>query len=132
MVCMSYFEGVEQYKTGVESKNRSQGCFVDSVKRMYPNQFQDSHLRKLYVKSRCGLFHNGMVKGGVLFSNNYDEAIAFENNGELIKINPGKLLDDIERDFGEYISELRSPNSEVDYDANRVLRENFDRMFSVL
>ena len=103
MVCMSYFEGVEQYKTGVESNRRSKNCFIDSVKRLYPNQFQDNDIGKLYTKSRCGLFHNGMVKGGVIFNNSFLDVIAFENNGETIKINPEKLLNDIKRDFAAYI-----------------------------
>jgi len=132
MVCMSYFEGVEQYKTGVDSNRRSKDCFVDSVKRLYPNQFQDNDLGKLYTKSRCGLFHNGMVKGGVIFNNSYQDVIAFENNGEIIKINPEKLLLDIKRDFAMYINELRFSNSAANNEQHRILRENFDRMFSVL
>lgn len=132
MVCMSYFEGVEQYKTGIESHKRSKECFVDSVKRLYPDNFQDRDLNKLYIKSRCGLFHNGMVKGGVIFSNSYEETMEFQNNGETIKINPTKLLEDIKEDFNNYIRELKSLNISESNERLRVLRENFDRMFSVL
>jgi len=132
MVCMSYFEGVEQYKTGVESTRRSKQCFIDSVKRIYANQFQDRDLAKLYSKSRCGLFHNGMVEGGVIFSDSFDDVMVFENNGEIIKINPRKLLSDIKRDFENYINEIRSPNFSFCNERQRILRENFDRMFSVL
>ena len=131
MVCMSYIEGVEQYKTGVESNRRSKDCFADSIKRLYPGKYQDKDINKLYAKSRCGLFHNGMVKGGVVFNNSYQEVIEFENNGEVIKVNPTILLADIKRDFEAYIIELKSSTSEVN-ERVRVLRENFDRMFSVL
>lgn len=129
MVCMSYVEGVEQYKTGIESNRRSKECFVDSIKRLYPSTFQERDLKKLYVKTRCGLFHNGMVKGGVIFNNTFPEAIEFENNGEDIKINPTRLLRDLKHDFSIYIRELKSVGIS---DQLRVLRENFDRMFSVL
>ncbi|MBD2059751.1 hypothetical protein H6F88_27830 [Oculatella sp. FACHB-28] len=128
MICMSYFEGVEQYKTGEQSSNRSRVFFINSVKRMYPKEFQDEELRKLYSKSRCGLFHNGMVKGGVIFSSNFENAIEFQKNGEVIKVNPRLLLKDIKEDFENYIIELRR----VGVASCRIARENFDRMFTVL
>jgi len=73
-----------------------------------------------------------MVKGGVVFSNSFENVMAFENNGEIIKINPSKLLHDIKRDFEIYINELRCSNSSVSNEQHRTLRQNFDRMFSVL
>lgn len=128
MVCMSYLEGVEQYKTGVSSKTRSKECFIDSINRIYPNSFQSRDLNKLYTKTRCGLFHNGMVQGGVIFNNSFLNPIEFMNNGETIRINPSLLLRDIMNDYASYINELRSNSSEHTI----ILRENFDRMFSVL
>ena len=132
MVCMAYLEGVEQYKTGIESNRRSKKCFVDSVKRMYPDKFRDEDLNKLYIKSRCVLFHNGMVKGGVIFNNLYVDVVRFEQNGEVIRINPQKLLRDVENDFDRYISELKNTNNIRRDENSRTARENFDRMFSVL
>ena len=128
MVCMSYVEGVEQYKTGISSDRRSNACFVDSINRIYPGTFQAQDLNKLYTKTRCGLFHNGMVKGGVIFNNSFPNHIEFMNNGENIRINPTLLLRDLKDDFFNYIKELRSNNLAQ----ATVLRENFDRMFSVL
>lgn len=125
MVCMSYIEGVEQYRTGIESTRRSKECFVDSFKRLYPNEYRDDHLKRLYDKARCGLFHNGMVKGGVIFNNAFQRPIEFQDNGETIKVNPKKLLYDIKDDFERYINELKTPDS-------KSLRGNFDRMFTVL
>jgi len=132
MICMSYIEGVEQYKTGIDSNRRSKECFIDSVNRLYPNEFSDRNLGKLYSKSRCGLFHNGMVKGGVVFSNSYDNAIEFIDNAETININPRLFLQRIIDDFESYITELRSGVSDNANDRLKVANENFDRMFSVL
>ena len=132
MVCMSYIEGVEQYKTGIDSSRRSKECFVDSVRRLYPGEYQDENVGKLYSKSRCGLFHNGMVKGGVIFNNTFENVIKFEKNGEVIKINPTVLLNDIKDDFERYINELKNINNINRDENNRTVRENFDRMFSVL
>ncbi|GBO54738.1 hypothetical protein APA_2789 [Pseudanabaena sp. lw0831] len=125
MICMSYFEGVEQYKTGVASSSRSKECFKDSIKRLYPEKFKDKELENLYSKSRCGLFHNGMVKGGVVFSYSFDEPIEFLNARDIIKINPKRLIDDIKDDFDRYLNDLKDVT-------NRTSRENFDRLFNVL
>jgi len=73
-----------------------------------------------------------MVKGGVIFDNSYAETIEFQNNGETIKINPRNLLSDIKEDFNNYIRELKALNISESNERLRVLRENFDRMFSVL
>lgn len=132
MVCMSYIEGVEQYKTGVDSNRRSKDCFVDSLQRLYPDKFLERDIKKLYTKSRCGLFHNGMVKGGVAFSSMYVDVIEFRDGGETIRINPRLLLDDIKADFTAYIRELRTVEISEDNSRSEVLRTNFDRMFSVL
>jgi hypothetical protein len=132
MICMAYIEGVEQYKTGVESNRRSEECFKGSIKRLYPNKFQDRDLGVFYKKARCGLFHNGMVKGGVIFSNDFAEPIRFDNNGETVSINPNLLLRDINDDFKRYINELKGANNTVSQQNLNTIRENFDRLFTVL
>ena len=124
MICMSYIEGVEQYKTGVSSKNKSEDFFKLSITRLYPNEnFSDEHLKRLYSESRCGLFHNGMVKSGVVFSLEFDKALKFE--GQKVKINPKLLLEHIKGDFERYINKLRKVDETI-------ARENFDRIFKVI
>lgn len=128
MICLSYFEGVEQYKTGRRSGGRSKRSFKDSVNTVYPNKFTDAELEELYSKSRCGLFHNGMVKGGFTFSYEYPQPIEFQDNGRVIKVNPKLLLEDIIQDFEKYISLLKSTNNPESIMA----RQNFDRLFTIL
>ena len=103
MICMSYIEGVEQYKVGESSNGgKSTQFFINSLKSIYPNKFQINDLRNLYSKTRCGLFHNGMVKGGVIFNNHdFADSLLFEN--DIIKINPTLLLNDLNNDFLIYL-----------------------------
>jgi len=133
MVCMSYIEGVEQYKSGRSSANRSRECFIDSLKKIYPNKFSNDELQRLYDKSRCGLFHNGMVKEGVIFNNDdFPEPLAFDENEEYIKINPTLLLADLEKDFNSYLQKLRESLTHHDNNELQNLRNNFDTMFNVI
>lgn len=119
MSCISYFEGVEQYKTGMSSNGNSKRTFINAVNRLYPNQFNDQKIGRLYSQARCGLFHDGMVNGQIIISNSYDESISFTAND--ILINPKKLLKDIMNDFEDYILTLKD-----DVEA----RQRFNRMFT--
>ena len=124
MICMSYIEGVEQYKTGTPSHNKSFDFFKLSIKRLYPEEtFGDTDIKQLYSDSRCGLFHDGMVKSGAVFSDTFNKALQFEE--QQVKINPRKLLDDIQQDFDRYIDILQGGNDSI------LTRENFDRIFKI-
>ena len=125
MICLSYIEGIEQYRQGRDSRGHSKEFFIQGLKRLYPNQFgdrDDRNLINLYRDARCGLFHNGMVEGTILINSNFPKSIKFETNSD-IKINHKSFLRDIEQDFKKYITELTS---------NEDLKRNFDSMFSVL
>ncbi|MGV8947720.1 MAG: hypothetical protein ACOH1N_14930 [Lutibacter sp.] len=119
MSCISYFEGVEQYKVGISSNGNSRRTFINSLNKLYPNKFNEAQIIRLYNQARCGLFHDGMVKGQIIISNTYEESINISHND--IFINPKKLLNDIIEDFENYLALLR-----IDNDA----RQKFDLMFS--
>lgn len=106
MVCLSYLEGVEQYRQGLSSERQSSAFFVSSLQRIYPNRFTDIQLRSLYKQARCGLFHNGMVQGKVIINNSFRHSLEFISDVD-IKISPSKLVRDIENDFNAYLNELR-------------------------
>jgi len=119
MICLSYLEGVEQYRRGQNSNNNSRNFFISSMNRIYPNKYSNNDLRSFYSEARCGLFHNGMVRGRIIINNSFREPIEFLNND--IKVSPKKFLNDIIKDFEDYIIELRN---------NRQARDLFDQMYS--
>ena len=122
MVCLSYLEGVEQYRQGIRSNGCSKEFFRESINKIYLNCFSENELNELYSEARCGLFHNGMVSGKIVIDNTFRNAIEFPNT-DTININPKKLLLDIKHDFKYYILELRDSN-------NIDTRDKFNRMFS--
>ncbi len=123
MICISYYEGVQQYMEGKTSENKSCKTFCKSINRIYNNIFRESDLKRIYRDSRCGLFHSGMVKGDILANYDLEDAIQFTT--ERVYLNPKLMLTHIIRDFNDYIELLRDP-------INETTRENFDRMFTNL
>ncbi|MGG5504261.1 hypothetical protein ACPDHQ_12635 [Myroides odoratimimus] len=121
MICLSYFEGVEEYKTGRLSNNNSKQFFRNSIERLYPGQFTQIQLDELYGQGRCGLFHNGMVRGQIIIRNSFQNSIEFDN--QRIKISPKKLLTDIMDDFENFISLLRQDQN---------ARNNFNNLYTNL
>lgn len=119
MICLSYLEGIEQYRRGQNSNGNSRRFFVSAMERLYPNEFQNHHLEDFYSEARCGLFHNGMVRGKIIINNGFQKSIEF--NGGDIKVSPAKFLKDIRDDFENYLQELRT---------NEQSRNTFDGMYS--
>lgn len=125
MVATSYIEGVEQYRTGMESNGRSRQMFSAGIRRIFGLQnVSDHQLSNLYKHLRCGLFHNGMSGDAVVLDRRLKNAIEFSNRGT-IDINPRLFLGAIVQDFNQYVSDLSNQN-------NIELRNNFDRMFTVI
>lgn len=122
MICLAYFEGIEQYRTGSSSRGYSSEFFKNSLNRIYGERFRNDDLDDLYSEARCGLFHNGMVSGKIIIDYDFEYSIEIPDDST-IKINPKKLLKDIKIDFKKYIKDLKN-TSNID------LRVNFDQMFS--
>lgn len=142
MVCLSYLEGVQQYREGETSeenlrryqRNRdnrgntenelfgSKGFFVKSLIRIYGNEYTIPNLKLFYKQARCGLFHDGMTKDMIRYRYDYPQALDFSVEG-LIMVNPKILLKDIKKDFNKYLKELRTVT-------NTELRTNFYNMYT--
>lgn len=107
MICLSYLEGIEQYRRGETSEGNSRRFFISALNRIYPNQFSNTQLQSFYSQARCGLFHNGMVQGKIIINNGFSQSLEFI--GEMdIKVSPSKFLHDIKEDFSLFIHELRT------------------------
>lgn len=119
MICLSYLEGIEQYRRGQNSNGNSCRFFVSAMERLYPSEFQSHQLKDFYSEARCGLFHNGMVRGKIIINNGFQKSIEF--NGGDIKVSPSKFLNDITDDFERYLQELRT---------NEQSRNTFGQMYS--
>lgn len=120
MICISYLEGVEQYRKGENSRYNSKEFFVSAMNRLYPDKYNNDSLENFYNQARCGLFHDGMVREQIIINNNFTESLKFDENND-IKINPNKFLNNIKSDFSNYLEDLKY---------NSQLRENFNNMYS--
>jgi len=122
MICLSYIEGAEEYKTGESSRNKSKEFFRNGLNRIFPGRFTEDELNRFYGEARCGLFHNGMVRGQIIINSGFEESLSFPDR-ETIKVSPSKFLRDIIDDFKSYIRILKE---------NEDARNLFSGRFSIL
>ncbi len=136
----TYFESVQIYLSGQDSKGASQRFFIDGFLAVFGSPDIDkSQLEKMaktmYTEGRCGFFHNGMSGGKIQYSTIRDEALTvtqpkvdgkIDFNGEVgsIVINPDRFHWCVERHFDKYISDLRRIE-------NATLRENFEKAVDI-
>lgn len=118
MICISYFEGNEILRADTLDDRSSGDLFKDAVKRLYPH-LDAEILKYLWQDARNGLFHDGMTRGKIRIDKELDEAIKFER-GRREAINPKLLLNDIIKDFENYLDELHK---------NTQLRRRFELMY---
>ncbi|RLB39476.1 MAG: hypothetical protein DRH12_11450 [Deltaproteobacteria bacterium] len=120
---MTYFEGIEIYLSGEDSKNKSFEFFAKGFSRVFPIQDKDRDARKfvlraIYDQVRCGFAHDGMFRNRVFFSDIPREPIiiSFPRNNETldtsriesIVINPRLFFESIKNHFEDYLKSLRN------------------------
>lgn len=118
----NYFEGIEIYITGQDSKGKSKPFFVRGFGRVFPLQEQDPTVSgkitdAIYNQVRCGFAHDGMFRNRVFFSRVRPDAILLtwpKKNGALvftqvesIVINPPRFYECIKIHFDGYMKSLR-------------------------
>lgn len=125
-LAVNYFEGIEIYFSGKDSKNRSREFFIRGFGRVFtgfsgPEFMRDRTASALYNHLRCGFAHEGIFRHGILFSTIRKDAFTitwpkkngdFDPNGELESavVNPVRFVERIEEHFRQYVRQLRAPD----------------------
>ena len=70
---MSYFEGIEIYRSGKDSKFKSKEFFGRGFKQVFGVDSNGEHvfdevIDALYIQARCGFAHDGLFRNRVFFS----------------------------------------------------------------
>jgi len=125
-ILFTYFEGIQIYVSGKDSKSSSKTHFIKGFLSVFGAPDIDKSKLKnmaktIYYEGRCGFFHEGLSGGKVLYSNARNEALTITSprvDGEMdyrvvrsIVINPARFLWCIKRHFNKYISDLRKEDN---------------------
>ncbi len=135
-----YFEMIESYHLGSESKNRSKEFFRNGFLRVFPNfvatlaaagyaspeRLANQIVDCLYEQLRCGLLHEAATKSKVLIrKDTVPLGLMLEHtSGDVgaIVIDPYLLFNEVDAHFRRYVSQLRDPKEAL-------LRSNFEKFF---
>ena|SRR2546427_8252631 len=142
MLVSTYFEAMESFYAGIESKGKSKEFFRKGFLRVFselpeilkqkryqtPQNLAEEIANEVYEQLRCGLFHEATTKSKVMIRED-TAAVGFmvedmTNNLGSIVIDSIKFLARVENHFHEYIGELRNPNEIL-------LRQNFEKLFDL-
>ncbi len=121
---IAYFEGIQIYLSGEDSKNRSFEFFSSGLIKVFSfgNEPQDAIkiiARAIYDQVRCGFAHDGMFRNRLFFSEVRPKPlnVTFPRkiDGELdftqvesILINPIRFYESIQTHFDQYLAGLRN------------------------
>jgi hypothetical protein len=104
MIASSYIESNQQYREGKPSQKNSREFFKRGLSRIF-SELNEDQQERLYSEVRCGFFHDGITRKAIFITG--DQKTTFSSQGENIVINPHLFLDEIKKDFQNYISELK-------------------------
>lgn len=126
---VNYFEGIEIYVTGEDSKNKSFEFFTRGFGRVFTVRGQDSEFSckiaaAIYRQVRCGFAHDGMFRNRIFFSRVRPEPIlvtwpkekgVFDRSAdfESILINPPLFYKSITIHLDRYLQKLRDGTETV-------------------
>jgi len=131
-VLVSYFEMIEQYREGiVGARGKSRRLFRDGVRWVLggavPKEGADQMAQRLYDAVRNGLYHDALVREGVVLSGELGSGVVMQTRtspgGDTeLAINPSELVRVLQRHFAKYVVSLLDPG-------NVELRDAFVRRF---
>ena len=119
---IDYFEGIEIYVRGEDSKNKSFEFFAAGFSKVFSSDHDDKNsskiiARAIYDQARCGFAHDGMFRNRVFFSDVPSQPLLVtfrKKNGiidlsqfESIVMNPFRFLESIRIHFEGYVKILR-------------------------
>ncbi|MBW4458999.1 MAG: hypothetical protein KME47_01980 [Nodosilinea sp. WJT8-NPBG4] len=138
MIAASQIEGLQQYVEGKTSEGNSAKVFTRGLKRIFPDleipslhqSNPDKIYKEFYNVLRCGLFHDGFTRGLVYVCLDFEDPKhqqalrldEWEYNRDKFRfwINPKLFLNEIEKDFNDYVKKLQDQSNDFNND-----RENF-------
>lgn len=119
----TYFESIEIYCSGQDSKNRSREFFCNGFRRIFqaerqPEEIQNAIANALYSALRCGFAHDGMPRSGINFSTSHPQTFlvtwplkdgSFDPKGKLQSalVNPRAMIRGIDEHLTDYVRALR-------------------------
>jgi hypothetical protein len=120
-IAVAQIEGIEQYRRGESSDNKSKYFFSAGLKRIFSlTAADDTWIEDFYKFCRCGLFHDGMTRKRVFIENRLP--LPLEHKNDQIFVSPNKFLDAVSVYFSKYVGELKDPR-------NIDLRDKFKRIW---
>jgi hypothetical protein len=110
----SYFEPLGKHLDGYldpDDVRKSGHYFKEGMKNIFGFSGHDSGtvdklLDVLWTGIRCGLYHSGQTKKGILISGGTKEAIRFATADEIVIVNPHKLAEGLIRHVADYRDRL--------------------------
>lgn len=133
-VMFSYFEPLGKYLDGYldpGDNGKSGYYFKEGVRNVF--QFSgynpadvDKLLGVLWGGIRCGIYHAGQTKHGVLISGTTPEAIRFAVSDEIIIVNPHKLAEGLIWHVTDYRDRLLREGETSQLGKNFIARYDYD------
>lgn len=115
---LSYFENISKFIEGYDGKSESRKHFIKGIRLVYPRKLQKKTIELLYDQARNGMYHVGLTGAKVELDCSISCGLIFKKHRFIIC--PEKLIEEIQKHFDTYISELKDSS-------NRRLRKNFKK-----
>lgn len=124
-IALSYVEGIERFRQGVEAPPGQSGVwFKASLRRIFPDVSEEV-AHRVWTAVRCGLFHSGFTDGPTLVSHERPRAV--EVSGGYLYLNPALVLQAVNGDFSAYVADLRAnPDADLSIKFVRLWDERWD------
>ena len=120
LLILAFFEGFAVFYYGEDSDRKLRRVFAHGLRLVFPQlngikkKQADSIADRLYKLGRCGLFHLGMARPGVVLADgDYEFRVKFNGKDEAsaIYIDRHKFVRAVCARFEQYVGELRDPSN---------------------